>query len=584
MKPALSLFVVQFGVKADTEHRTMNDEQNQIPIPPRGVALFCWVRSTVWKRHARDLVQTPLKLGVLLLAWGALVGGLYVLGYEGIRFIYETAGVGAFLLSRLWFLFLCVVMVMLAVSQLASVYSTCVRSPETRCWMSLPVSARTICRAKWLESSAYSAWAVVALVLPMWCAYLVVLHQSWWRIGWLVLVLLIPFIGVVTACATLGLLVWLRWVGRMALRREWLAVGFVIACSALFWLLGERERTQEQDVWFLALQELLPRMQFAMSSWLPSSWVATGLDAGLNGRWGEWFRSSTLLWSSAFLAWRLLDHSAAAWLLPVLRRYAQPVGDSPGPQATTTSPITWWIRRPFLAFLMKDALLVIRDPVQWSQALVFFGLLGAYFANLHRLAALSVESSWRMGVASLNLACTLLVLGSLGVRFLFPQMSLEGRTLWMLRMSPAGMRQVLLSKVCLYGFLSILLVEGLLVLSTSRLGVPLAIRWWLAGIGFLAALTIVGMTLGLGACFIDLTAQDAARVVSSSNGALVLVLMLGYVGAVVMALTMVWASGSGKPLLWMLLATAEVMGVSVLAGVIPVYRGAAKLTRLEYTV
>ena len=163
-------------------------------------------------------------------------------------------------------------------------------------------------------------------------------------------------------------------------------------------------------------------------------------------------------------------------------------------------------------------------------------------------------------------------------------MSLEGRTLWMLRMSPAGMRQVLLSKVCLYGLLAIWLVEGLLVLSTSRLGVPLAIRWWLAGIGLLASLTIVGLTLGLGACFIDLTAQDAARVVSSSNGALVLVLMLGYVGCVVIALMIVWASPIGSSPLWRLLATAEVIGASVLAGVIPVYRGAASLTRLEYTV
>src|SRR5262249_14623863 len=39
---------------------------------------------------------------------------------------------------------------------------------------------------------------------------------------------------------------------------------------------------------------------------------------------------------------------------------------------------------PLQLLLMKDWRLLRRDPVQWSQFLIFFGLLGLYFLNVDR--------------------------------------------------------------------------------------------------------------------------------------------------------------------------------------------------------
>jgi ABC-2 type transport system permease protein len=558
------------------------------PWEPRtsaGVALFWWVRFRIWRAGVAALLRDPIKLGVIAVTWSVLLLGISALSFEGIRFVHETAGLGPFLLSRLWFLFLFVLFLMLAVSQLASAYSTMVRTPETRWWMTLPVSARTLCRAKWIESSFYSAWAVILLALPLCVAYLVVLKQPVWIVVWITAGLLVPLVAIATACATVLLLLWLRWLSRVIVRRELIPFGLVLAGGLCFWLLGEHQPETPSDVWFLALQELLPRMQIAMSMWLPSSWAATGLDAAVSARWVENLLYTGLLWTTALAAWRLLDHGAALLLFPVLRRHAQPqqgTGGAPGAAAPVGFRVAWWMRRPFAASLAKDALLVLRDPMQWSQTVVFFGLLGVYFANIHRLAQFSVEPSWRIGVASLNLACTLLVFGSLAVRFVFPQMSLEGRNLWLLRTTPNGMRRLLVSKLCLYGAVAVVIVEGLLTLSAARLAVPTEIRWWLAVIGVVASLTLVGMTVGLGACWIDLTAQDAARVVSSSNGALVLVFMLCYVACVVGALVAIWSNWLGAPLGRMLSATGGLLVVSVAAGAAPVWRGWRKLERLDY--
>ena len=565
------------------------------PAPPPGLRLFLWVRWHSWRAALRELVRAPIKLIVIVGAWSLLIIGLYALCVRGIRFIHDTVGLGSFLMSRLWVLFLFVVMILLAVSQLTSAYSTLVRSSEIRHWMTMPISARGLGRMKWLESSFYSAWAVALLVLPLCAANLRVMHKPWWLMGFFVSVVLVPLIGIVTALATVALFAWLRWIGPLVIRRELFPVGFVIACSGLFWVLGERSEAQQQDAWFLALQDLLPRMRIAMAGWLPSRWAAATLDAAMEESWTEVGLYVGLLWTTMLVSWRVLDHVAARLFFPVLRQHGQSAGVISGTvfggraegtagkgRALSIGP-AWWMRHPLLASLAKDVFLILRDPLQWSQGVMFFGLLGAYFANIQHLARISPELSWRLGVSSLNLACTLLVFGSLSVRFVFPQMSLEGRRLWLVCMAPGGTRRMVLAKVLLYAALAIGLVEGLLALSVGQLHVPNFVGWWLAAIGVIASLALVGLSVGCGAWWMDPTAEDAARLVSSSAGALVLVLMLAYVGCVVAALVVTWTSWMAGSWRGFIAAGVGLAVISAMVGLIPLHFGLLRLNRLEDT-
>lgn len=545
-----------------------------LPAAPRGtVRLFGWVRLRQLRVAASELLHQPAKLAVLAVAWGGLFVGVYALAYRGLKFISDTAGIGAFLLERLWYLFLFVVMALLFISQMATCLSTIIRSTETWWWRTLPVPVRSLGRAKWLESSFYSSWAVLLLLAPIVCAHLVLSHRGLWLLGWMGF-LALPMLGIVTALATLVLLLGVRSSVRWPLPRGSAAALFVAACALIFWLLGERAQEQDRDAWFLALQEVLPRMRVAMAPVWPSSWVATALADAMNGRWTEAWMYAALLWTTAAVAWRALDH-VMAWQL---NRVLEP----PAPEAWRGADATcssWG--HPLAAMLRKDVLLAGRDPMLWSQALVFFGLLGAYFANIHRLARFSGDPSWRLGLASLNLACTLLVLGSLAVRFVFPQPSLEGRALWLLRMVPRGIAQLLRAKLWFYGAAAAALVEGLLWLSMARLDVPGPLRGWLLLIGLAAAWTIVAITVGLGAWWADPSATDAARVVSSSRGAMALVGVLVYVGLVIAALLAAWAGWAAhRP--WETAGAAAALGcLSAAVGWWLVRRGAQVLAEQE---
>ena len=88
-----------------------------------------------------------------------------------------------------------------------------------------------------------------------------------------------------------------------------------------------------------------------------------------------------------------------------------------------------WISRPSQALLSKDIKLFLRDPVQTLQFLVFFGFLGVYFLNIAKIHAIDI-ALWKNLLSFLNMFAICAIMVSLGLRFLFPLISLEGRAFW----------------------------------------------------------------------------------------------------------------------------------------------------------
>jgi ABC-2 type transport system permease protein len=99
--------------------------------------------------------------------------------------------------------------------------------------------------------------------------------------------------------------------------------------------------------------------------------------------------------------------------------------------------------------IMKDLRLFRRDPVQWSQFLIFFGLLLLYFANVDRFREHKSDINvltWVNIVSFLNLAVVGLILSTFTTRFIYPLISLEGRRFWILSLLPVDRDTILWSK------------------------------------------------------------------------------------------------------------------------------------------
>ena len=108
--------------------------------------------------------------------------------------------------------------------------------------------------------------------------------------------------------------------------------------------------------------------------------------------------------------------------------------------------VFFFLTRPVRLLILKDLRTFRRDPAQWSQFLIFFGLLGFYFLNIPRLGYAVQSPSWRNLVSFLNLSVTALILSTFTSRFIFPLLSLEGRNFWVLGLFPLRREQILWGK------------------------------------------------------------------------------------------------------------------------------------------
>jgi len=119
-----------------------------------------------------------------------------------------------------------------------------------------------------------------------------------------------------------------------------------------------------------------------------------------------------------------------------------------------------------------------------------------------------------------------MVLSSLGSRFIYPQLSLEGQGFWIIGLSPTSMKRIVLTKFFSSVVAMIIISVSLILISSSMLNVAKEIQIITIVLIISVSIAICGLSTGLGAIFIDLKQRNPAAIVSGFGGTLNLVLSL----------------------------------------------------------
>ena len=98
--------------------------------------------------------------------------------------------------------------------------------------------------------------------------------------------------------------------------------------------------------------------------------------------------------------------------------------------------------------VLKEIRVFFRDTTQWSQLLLLAVLIVLYVFNVKFLPLNGVGITFflRNVIPFFNMLLAGFVLASIAARFVLPGVSLEGRTLWLLRSSPLEVRDLLWAK------------------------------------------------------------------------------------------------------------------------------------------
>jgi ABC-2 type transport system permease protein len=240
------------------------------------------------------------------------------------------------------------------------------------------------------------------------------------------------------------------------------------------------------------------------------------------------------------------------------------------------------------AMVMKDLRVFVRDPMQWSQVLIFFGLLALYFVNLRSFRYNALPDNWRNTIAFLNVFSVSAVMCSLSSRFVYPQLSLEGQGFWIIGLSPVTMRRVLLTKFFLSLAGMLVVSIGLMLISCGMLkAAPLTTTMALL-VACAMSFAVSGLSTGLGTIFLDLDQRNPVAIVSGFGGTLNLVLSLAFMLGAILPFALVFhfftihRFGTRLLMRYLLMSGSWLLLITVAATAIPLWLGVRSLTRREF--
>ncbi|MCZ7647678.1 MAG: hypothetical protein M5U26_20875 [Planctomycetota bacterium] len=476
-----------------------------------------------------------------------VVAGLGAVFWAGMFYIFnlffdflnnQVYPIGQLLIPRILSIFFLFLLVMLAFSNALIGFSNMFRTPETEFLFSKPVRHDTIYLYKLLESLLFSSWAFFAMGIPLLLAYGIQSEaQAVFYPG--VLAFLFPFVVIPAALGSLlGLLltaIMPKHRGKILAILALIAVGFAVYVIAD--ILNFRSGTEMRAEVHL----ILGRLEFAQHPLSPNFWMKEGLfELGRSGV--EGLRAAGLFFialSSTAVFLTVLGWFISASLYG--RTYSSALESPRGRQVKRR----WLLERllaplyrrhpEVMVIILKDVKTFFRDPVQWSQVLIFFGLLTIYIANLRNFSYPLDRPFYQNLISFLNLGATCLTLATMVSRFVFPLVSLEGQRFWILGLAPIERRKILIAKFFFSLAGALVLTESLVILSNFILRSDDFVFKIQALTAALICIGLTGLSVGMGALFPNLHESNPSKIVSGFGGTLTLIISISIVMCTVAA-------------------------------------------------
>jgi len=348
------------------------------------------------------------------------------------------------------------------------------------------------------------------------------------------------------------------------------------------------------------LGTVLGRLAFCQHPLWPSRWMSAGVLASARGDWAQ----------SGYYLMILSAHAGLAYLVGAVtardlyrRGYSRVQGGRSSRRrahAGTLDPIFhqafFFLPRPIRLLILKDLRSFLRDPAQWSQFLIFFGLLTFYFLNIRRLSYDLQSPYWRNLISFLNLAVTALLLSTFTSRFIFPLLSLEGRNFWILGLLPLRRDQILWGKFAFSAGISLVATESLVLMSDLMLRItPLIVVLHLGMVAILC-LGLSGISVGLGARLPNLRESDPSKIAAGFGGTLNLLVSLLFIFSIITALALPchlyfagqeheeaarWALSQSGFRFWLTVAIGVSLVVGALGTIVPLRIGIKAFQEME---
>ncbi len=479
-----------------------------------------------------------LKTVVLVLLGFGFWAFMFGVSYRVLTYFRTIEGLGDLLALRLLSMILLTFFSILVFSNIVTSLSTFYLSGELDILLSSPVKIEKIYWAKFIETIVDSSWMTLIYGLPVFIAYGMVFKVS--AAYYLGLVLtIVPFLIIP---AGIGIIVTMLLVNAFPARRAkdilvLFGLLFFVVIYILFRMLRP-EKLVDPDA-FPTLVQYLTAMRAPVSPLLPSFWATETLSPLLRMDRGDARFSLLMLWSTA-AASIIIGEWVCGKIYYTGWSRSQEGRKSPISRSLAADAFFRLLSLPFRgkmrAIVLKDLKLFFRDTSQWSQLFLLFALMVVYIYSfkLLPLERAAMPSFYLQNLLSfLNLGMVGFVTSAVAVRFVFPAVSLEGASFWIIRAAPISIRDFLWAKFWSSLLPLLVLAEVLIILSNTLLKVtPFMMNLGIVTV-FMMTFGITSLGVGLGAVFPKFKHENVAQIPTGFGGIVYMLMAMLFIGVVI---------------------------------------------------
>lgn len=519
----------------------------------------------------------------------AILVGLHFWFFRVMKYLSTVQIIGPLLPWKLTSMAFLMMFSMVAVSGLIAAMTTLYYSFDLKFLFSSPVSIRTLFLDKTVEAALYSSWTLALVMVPFIFALGRVMDCGVFFYIYFLL-LLVPYV-LLGAAFGVALSMLLMYFFPTSRTRDlvWIMSSLALTFVYVMIRFSQPEKLVRPDT-ISIVANYLQYLQAPTAPYLPSWWLVGGMQAFRYGRYGEFAMHAGLLLASVAVLYGVLTFFSK-WVYMKGFSGAQE-GRRRGSASASSVPFErrlvarGWVERMEWTLLWKDRKLFTRDVRYWSQFALIVAIILVYLFSIRQLPVESPDL--KSLVSFLNLCVAGFVVASVGLRFTFPAVSLEGKSLWVVRSAPMGVERIMLEKVLLLSLPSVLIGVILVASSNYLLQADYFISVLSVGTIIVCSLVCCIMGIGMGAVFPKFNVENIHQIESSAGGFIYMAMCMGYI-AVTMAIESYFVRAHFHQKFWgaqwsselVIAAVAALLLLNIAATVVPWRMGVNNLKKYE---
>jgi len=480
--------------------------------------------------RGRQMLFVPFFLIAVLFVWALYFVSLRVFG-----FLLDQGQVGEVLIRQTLTLTLTMIFFLTIMSTTINAISMLFRTRETEWLLAQPLPTLSIFIYKSIEISLYSSWIMLLLAGPIYSALGVVLKLSVSAALHLVLLLVL----LIALASVLGVLLGLLLARLLAVSSQLgkfiLLIIFLVIGMLLFMPRPQQSGLLPDMQSFTSIQIFMHDLR-SSSPYLPGSWVTLSFYAQQEGNPAESCYWLLMLGSTLLMGIEVLL-LAANWKYREFWWYIRSA-DNRQKKHRVTHMGRYPFARQMFALAEKDRKIFLRSPSQWIQTLMLLGTFTFLVFILRQVPErfAAMEALYATILTYISFMAVGYFFTTIALRFLYPALSLEGKSFWFLLAAPIQRANLLVSKLA--PLLITMLGAALLV---SRyvgrlLNQPAEIMQLTLTATLAAVSVIVMLTFAVGTIWMNIKENDPAKLSSGIPAIITTMIIFGYLLLVVMAL------------------------------------------------